>query len=287
MILNLARKLSFPEEALLALQKDLDAIFALPQGAARLQEGGEKMVAEKEPSFRALSKALAEESGVRVQTVELLMQLYAALALKKIYEEKGYSEELYWETMKDLLCKMLECHEVYGFWGTVAADWQQGFFTCKMFQLGRLQYEVFSLPIDYKNYKTGDLAYNLHIPSGGSMSEAAVLDSLKKAHAFFAPKDGVLPIHLHSWLIYPAHYAVYPEGGNLRKFYDLFDVFEPVEKPKNPYLWRIFGIEKCEDYSTLPEKTSLQRRFKEYLLSGKCMGAARGMLLFDGEKILE
>jgi len=289
MPLDLARQLEFPQPAMEVLQPALNTLCTLPQGEGRLQAGGTYMVTGEGTPFKELSVALSAESGVPVQTVELLMQLYAALALKPVYRAKGYSQELYWETLDDLSCKMQECYQVYGIWGTVAADWQQGFFRCKMFKLGRLQYEIFHLPVDYKNYKAGDPAYNLHIPSGGSMSPAAVLESLRRAYAFFRPQlaNGILPVHLHSWLIYPGHYNVYPEGSNLRHFYDLFDVFEPVEKPKNPYLWRVFGVEKCDDYTTLPEHTSLQRRFKEYLVAGRCMGAARGMLLFDGEKIIK
>ncbi len=289
MIFELAQKLNFSQPALEALTRAHRSLAALAEGEARLQAGGTFMVTGEGTPYREFSLALSQESGVHIYTVELLMQLYAAQALYPVYQQRGYSDRMYWETMMDIPCKMQECFTVYGIWGTIAADWQQGFFRCKMFQLGRLQYEIFTLPIDYKNYKAGHPAYNLHIPSGGSMSPRSVMDSLQQAYEFFRPRltDGILPVHLHSWLIYPGHYEVYGEGSNLRHFYDLFDVFEPSEKPKNPYLWRVFGIERCDDYTTLPEQTSLQRRFKEYLVSGKCMGAARGMLLFDGEKILK
>lgn len=282
-------RLQFPKEAAECLRKDHKTLLEVAESEGLMEQAVDHMLYARGIHFHEIAETLAEKSGLPVPTVELLMQLQAAGPLKGIYEEKGYSEELYWDTMMDLQYKLLECREVYGIWGTVAARWQSGFFRCEMFQLGRLQYEPIGLPIDeYKGYKKGDRVYNLHIPSCGPMTPEAVMASLKTAYGFFREEltDGILPVHLHSWMIYPAHYAVYPEGGNLRKFYDLFDVFEPVEKPKNPYLWRIFGIEKCEDYSDLPQRTSLQRRFKEYLLAGKCMGAARGMLLFDGEKIL-
>ncbi|MBQ7935422.1 MAG: DUF5596 domain-containing protein [Clostridia bacterium] len=289
MIANLIHELDFPEEAIASLKRDHKAMAALPGGEERLKEAARNMLTAEGISFHETAKALSAQSGVHLYTVELMVQLYAAIPLRKIYQEKGYSDVLYLDTMKDIPCKMMECHGVHGIWGTIASDWQQGFFRCKRFSLGRLQYEEFPLPIEnYKSYKKGDIVYNCHIPSGGSMPMKAVMESFKKAYAFYRSqlKDGILPVHLHSWLIYPGHYEVYSEGSNLRKFYDLFDVLEPVEKPENPYLWRVFGVETCEDYTALPEKTSLQRRFKEYLLSGKCMGSARGMLLFDGEKIL-
>ena len=289
MFTELMCRLQFPKEAVERLQKDHKTLLAVAESEGLMERAADHMLYARGLHFHEIAKDLAEKSGLSVFTVELLMQLQAAGPLKGIYEEKGYSEDLYWDTVMDLQYKLLECHEVYGVWGTVAAEWQSGFFRCEMFQLGRLQYEPIGLPIDeYKGYKKGDRVYNLHIPYCGPMTPEAVMASLMTAHAFFCREltDGILPVHLHSWLIYPDHYAVYPEGGNLRKFYDLFDVFEPLEKPKNPYLWRIFGIEKCEDYATLPQRTSLQRRIKEYLLAGKCMGSARGMLLFDGEKIL-
>ena len=281
-------RLQFPQEAIEALKEAQKALLSLGE-EKQMEQAVNHMLFAKGVHFHEIAKELSQKSGLPVPTVELLMQLQAMEPLEKNYKEKGLPAEIYWDTMMDLRYKLMECREVCGVWGTVAAEWQSGFFRLGMFQLGRLQYEPIGLPIDaYKGYKKGDTVYNLHIPSCGPMSPELVMDSLKRAYAFFgaAEKGGILPVHLHSWLIYPDHYAVYPEGGNLRKFYDLFDVFEPLEKPKNPYLWRIFGIEQCEDFASLPEKTSLQRRFKAYLLAGKCMGSARGMLLFDGEKIL-
>ena len=91
------------------------------------------------------------------------------------------------------------------------------------------------------------------------MTPASVMDSLKCAYDFYRPelKDGILPVHLRSWLIYPGHYEVYPDGSNLKSFYELFDVVSGDEKPDNPYIWRVFGVKECADYSALPEKTSL------------------------------
>ncbi|MBQ8599985.1 MAG: DUF5596 domain-containing protein [Clostridia bacterium] len=286
MITSLAYELGFPETAVFSLKKDFDAMWA---GKEQLDAALKNLYTDEGAYYRNTVKGLAEEYGVHIYAAEMAFFLYAALPLREVYKENGYSDELYLDTMADLRYKVKECHDIYGIWGTVAGSWFRDFYLLKRFKLGRLQYEPRPLRFaEYKGYKQGDIFYGCHIPSCGPMTPEAVLDSLKRAHTFYRAKlkDGILPVHLRSFLIYPGHYEVYPEDSNLKKFYEMFDVVGGDEKPDNPYIWRIFGCENCEDYTALPERTSLQRRFKEYLLSGKCMGSGDGFLLFDGEKII-
>lgn len=111
------------------------------------------------------------------------------------------------------------------------------------------------------------------------------MESLKKAYAFYQPKDGILKVVCRSWLLYPPHYEVFPDGGNLRAFYDLFTILRAREDPESKDLWRIFG--QNADLSDLPDNSTLCQRFKKYLAEGNYMGNGYGILLFDGEKVLK
>lgn len=285
MIKALALELGFPKEAAASLQKDFEAIKDL----SRLDAAVKNLYTGEGVYYRNTVLALAEERKVHPYAAEMAFFLYAARFLRERYQEAGYTDAFFIENARDLLYKVMECHGLTGIWGTMAGSWFGGMFRMERFQLGRLQYEKRPLRFEeYKGYRQGDLFYGCHIPSSGPLTPESVMESLKKAYDFYRPalRDGILPVHLRSWLIYPGHYEVYPEGSNLKRFYELFDVIGGDEKPDNPYIWRVFGMENCADYAALPEKTSLQRRFKEYLLSGKKMGSGDGFLLFDGEKIL-
>ena len=88
-------------------------------------------------------------------------------------------------------------------------------------------------------------------------------------------------------MIYPKHKEIYGENSNLRKFYELFDIIDAVENQSNHNFWRIFNVDYSpETLDSAPEDTSLQRGFEAYIKQGNCMGTGKGVLLFDGEKII-
>ena len=80
---------------------------------------------------------------------------------------------------------------------------------------------------------------------------------------------------------------VYHEGSNLKAFYEMFDVFESSTSESNGNFWRIFNMEFSRDtLHNAPEDTTLRRNFKKYLLDGNNMGSGKGILLFDGERVI-
>jgi hypothetical protein len=90
----------------------------------------------------------------------------------------------------------------------------------------------------------------------------------------------------HSWILYPDYRDLYSVGSNLRDFFDDFDIIGADDHESFGDIWRVFGKDKDNPYSELPENTSLQRAFKSYLLNGGKAGEGLGMLVFDGEKIM-
>ncbi len=61
-----------------------------------------------------------------------------------------------------------------------------------------------------------------------------------------------------------------------------FDIYETEPDPQGGDLWRIFGRPDCSDTASLPEETSLQRVYKQWLLAGGTPGAGRGLFLLQG-----
>ena len=51
-------------------------------------------------------------------------------------------------------------------------------------------------------------------------------------------------------------------------------------------IWRIFGKYENVPVSDLPEDTSLKRAYKKWLSEGNDVGGGVGLIVFDGEKII-
>lgn len=304
MIKEICEKLDFPAEAseyLEGVLKEISGNFGIMD---EMSVAMDNYFCEDDNKYAELLEDISEKSGVNRCTVNMIFLLLATKPLYYMYKQKNIPEEIYWDTMKDLKNKLLECKTVYGVWGLAPISWFQWYYTCDRFALGRLQFErfifekgeegnvrrlrtsTFDVPIEegYRGIEYGESLYNCHIPSSGPLKEEDVIASFKKAYEFFNI-EGTMTIMCNSWLLYPPHYEVYPENSNLRKFADLFDIISSSENENNPDAWRVFNTDST-DYENLPEDTSLQKRLKKYLVEGNKMGNGFGVILFDGEKIV-
>ena len=140
--------------------------------------------------------ALSERTGLHRHVVDFLFLALASERLRENYRAAGLTDELFWDTIADLKFKLIECHDVYGIWGTFVASWYPWFYTMHRFKLGRLQYEAVHFsgdaPVTVGGYtvKPGDTVYNMHIPSCGSLNRAARIESYKKAYEFYKKEAG-------------------------------------------------------------------------------------------------
>lgn len=306
MIKKIGEMLEFPseaneyfEETLKIICRDFELMDKLSLAMDNLFCGGDK--------YSEMLEDISKKSHINRYTADMIFLLLASKPLFYIYKQNGLPEELYRAAMMDLKYKLIECKSVYGVWGTNSIAWFAWYYTLNRFALGRLQYEKFTfkkgtgkydnvmrlgetvypchIPEGYRGIKFGSALFNCHIPSSGSLKEEDVLESFKTAYKFYKI-DGIMTIVCNSWLLYPPHYTLYPEGSNLRKFCDLFDVIWQGADEGNPDMWRIFN-RMTEDYESLPEDTSLRKAFKRFFSEGNKMGCGYGVILFDGEKIIK
>lgn len=293
MITLYEEKLGFPKEASDFFEESYAKIASLSDRAEALKTAMSLYFeCETTEEVENILARISEESGVHRFTVDMIFLLTGLDELNRRYHEKGYSEELFLDTMRDLKYKLLECRQVYGIWGISVFFWYHRFFVMDLFALGRLQFH--HRPLQQERYKDilkkGDNVFACHIPSSGPLRLEDVMDSLKRAYEFYSDElvDGVLRVHCGSWLLYPPHAEhLFPEGSNLKKFYDLFDIFETKQDPENKDFFRVFGKKYSEDLLKNVEiDTTLKRNLKQYLLDGNCMGSGYGIILFDGEKII-
>ena len=292
-IRRISEPLGFPEEAIAYLEECYGKMMAAPGVPDALYEAQELLFTRDDKSFAGALAPIYEASGVHRYSADMVFLLLCAQPLKYVYKAMGYSEELYTETVRDLLFKLRECHDVYGIWGTFVTEWFDKFYTCRRFKLGRMQFETRPYPCDepFRDiYKKGDTVVGCHIPSCGPLTYESVIDSLKQAYDFYPEHriDGVLPVYCHSWLMYPPYAGrIFPEGSNMCRFLHTFELVKVEEDRHFPDFFRIFNCDY--DPATLadmPEDTGLRRRMKQFLTDGNLMGSGFGFILFDGEKIL-
>ncbi len=228
-------------------------------------------------------------------SVDLIFLLYAALYLREDYRAAGVSEAVFFDTVRDLKYKAAECRRVKGVFGNFVAFWYEGFYRMTRFALGRLQYDIRphkgkAVTIGEHTVREGDFELNCHIPSAGPLTSETVLDSYRRAYAFFTDKRGAgpLPIYCNSWLLYPSYQGgVFPKDSNIYRFAADYTPLGTEEYEGVFHTaWRIFGVGYEGDTARLPRETGLQRRFIDYIEAGGSFGSGMGLLLFDGERIL-
>ena len=293
MITFYEEKIGFPKEASDFFEESYKKIASVSGAEETLRSAMDTYFeCETTEEVESILAKVSDESGVHRYTVDMIFLLTGLEELCRRYRAKGYSEELFVDTMKDLTYKLRECRDVYGIWGTSVFFWYHRFFKMDLFSQGRLQFHHRPFPQEkYKDIlKTGDNVFACHIPSSGPLYYEDVMESLKRAYKFYSDElvDGVLRVHCSSWLLYPPHAEhLFPEGSNLKRFYDLFDVFESKQDPQNKDFFRVFGKNYSEDIlNEVVADNTLRRNLKKYLLDGNCMGSGVGIILFDGEKII-
>lgn len=277
-----------------------DAVEDLLEKAEKLKENGkwETLMALAEETMDAYpgknlldeklekAEAMEEKTGISRYTLDMLMLLQCWKVLKKRYEEKGMSVELFDNALKDAAYKLQECRAVYGINGTFVGGWNQGFFAMTRFALGRLQFEMLNYPFDEPFVQDGvtvkkrDPVINMHIPSSGPLRKEAAEDAIRQAAEFFGKEfpDGRPVFVMASWLLDTDLMKLLPEG-NTREFVKRFTVLQVNKSDVFEDGWRVFTNEWTEEFEKLPGRTKLQRAIRGYLQQGGKLGYGYGIFI--------
>ena len=289
-------KTEFPEEA----KKELleSAGLLAKAGQEEALTGAVEFFYENDFSIdrvQPIIEEIAEKAKLSPYTVWLLFLMEAAVPVREMFREEGIDEQIFWDTFADLRYKVLECREIHGVWGNFVAFWYPIFYSRDIVKLGRLEFEndIYDedTPYEKNGYivKKGDKVKSIHIPSSGEpFTVEARLESYKKAYEFFKDElDGKpLVCMCHSWLLNPEYGKFLPPASNFVSFQQDFDIVRQETTEEFGDDWRLFGRDCKKPVSELPERTSMQRAFKQYFLNGGKPGVGMGILIFDGEKIV-
>ncbi len=296
---NLVKKIEIPEEA----KHEFDSLVKMLDENLQFGREVDKLImrfmfpkAHDIRRFLEKLEPLSEKYGVNVNTLQFVFLLLEAETMYKRYVKHNISDEIFYDTIKDLKYKLMECIECKGYNGTFVPHWFEGFYRLERFALGRFQYEHTDTDREIVTpggikIKKGTKVLFLHIPSSGvPLTEEVRMDSYKKAYEFYKNtsfvKNGRIIFVCHSWLLYKKHYNFLPENSNIVKFMKDFYIYDGYISDTKEDLWRIFGKYENAPYNELPEDTSLKRCYKKWLVEGNDVGGGVGVIVFDGEKII-
>ena len=229
-----------------------------------------------------------------------LCLVYAFLPeVKDRYGKKGISDEIFFDTMSDIKIWINDCRDNLHSTGLNELNWIMHHMNMNIFKIGRLQYQkmFYYMPNSYKKngveIKFGDKIWNVHICRGEKLSIDACEKSFYMAQEFikeYFPEYPDNKFMCHSWLLYPTNKEFMPEGSNILKFPELWDVVSHREDPASAYRW-LFSVryknkemlknkKKTGSYGCtekLPQNTVMQQKGVEYILNGGTLGDGFGV----------
>jgi len=228
---------------------------------------------------------LEEKNNISRYIGDLLFSLLMCKKAEELYKKKGYSEQLFIETMGDIKNKVIECKLVKKEWGVFVADWFAEFFRLRLFKFGRLQYELAHFGFTYKDDKYDLNPYmksiNVHISrTGERLDEKEIDKSFDLAIKFFRPMFDNKPIlfRFESWLYYSKTQEFCKPDSNIRKFTSRFIKFKETNDPDISEMWRLFD-DSIDDLNRLKADTSLRKKYLAHLKSGGKVGLGFGFLI--------
>ena len=229
-----------------------------------------------------------------------LCLVYAFLpVVKDRYTKKGISDEIFFDTMNDIKIWINDCRDNLHSVGLNELNWIMHHMNMNIFKIGRLQYQkmFYYMPNSYKKngveIKFGDKIWNVHICRGEKLDFDACEKSFQMAQEFikeYFPEYPDNKFMCHSWLLYPTNKEFMPEGSNILKFPELWDVVSHREDPASAYRW-LFSVryknkemlknkKKTGSYGCtekLPQNTVMQQKGVEYILNGGTLGDGFGV----------
>ena len=204
-------------------------------------------------------------------------QLLKAVENRETGLWRDVEEEIWIDTMKSYSRFVREHFSSCGRYGFDRGFWTTRQRDAKLFRLGELEYELILR-------EDGDTVIGLHIPSDACLDPINLNNSLAKARHFLKEhfqEWATAPVQCESWLLSPVLKDLLPPTARILLFQAAFDLTETDPESDEVLQW-VFGLTEATKGSVrlenLPEKTTLQRNLKAYMIKGGRVGTAAGVL---------
>jgi hypothetical protein len=184
----------------------------------------------------------------------------------------GISDDIYVGTMKFFSRFLYYYNKIYGEYKYVWGWWAVRQISMQEFRIGDLEYEM-TIQDDKK-------LISIHIPSDADMDSSNLRKSYLEARDFFAkyyPEFAKVDMFCFSWLLAPSLKKLLPGSSKILQFQNSFQLTSQEDDSPSFLDW-VYGRRDIP-FENLPEKTSLQRKLKPYLLNGGKIELANGTLI--------
>lgn len=190
------------------------------------------------------------------------------------YVKRGIPDTIFKDTFAFITRFVAPTKDENGKYRYNQAWWLPREITLQEFRIGSLEYEFVE---ENNQHEVG-----IHIPSDADMNLKAlcssVADFIEFEKKYFPDWCGTV-MTTETWMIMPELEEFLSKDSHIVKFKNLFDI-DYVDYEQTWYMQWIFpGYSEINE--NLPEKTSLQKKLKQYLLSGKKFGIAKGHLVLE------
>lgn len=212
----------------------------------------------------------------------LLSYLFMCEELKRRYDEKNIPEDIFYDTISDLVIWTSNWSDIKGSLYLGEIDWLSNHLKGVLFKLGRLQFRMGQADADIpeRNLKKGENVMEIHIPEGGSLNPEECRKSIEMAKDFFAkyfPEFKYEKFTCHSWLMDDTLDELLPAESNMIKFKDMFDRFNPEED--DSILRYVFSWNTTRyNVKNRISESSLAKNVKKYVKEGKKFYSALGIM---------
>lgn len=242
-----------------------------------------------EVAFLRLCQNYADGNIKDLKKCSDLVRLAAALKASEFtYEknvEKGIPKEVFIDTISDIgiWCKENDNKGLKNY------AWIKNHVSFELFKLGRLQFQIYRCKNAFLNYSKlpfnfGDNVIYVHIPACGKLNIEKCKSSLEYAVKFFEqyfPDLNWDYFFCESWLLYDKNAEFMDKNSNIIRFSELFDLNYSVINEKQTFE-RVFRVNNVpvlkSQIKALPEKTTLQKKAKEYKLKNGLFGIGVGTI---------
>lgn len=206
------------------------------------------------------------EDGIKAEFSNFFPAWYMAEGFAKDMERRGVSKKIISDTLMVFSNNIQKNIRLSGIPGTRRSyDWIRYFAQGKIIQVNDFQYEIVN--------KDGKYMLGVHIPPKTRLNVLDNARSFKEALDFFEkfyPEYDMTGLRCISWLLSTEIEEVMGGPTNITRFGDMFERYD-VGDVKGMAVFS-FVFNKAKPYppiEELPEETSMQRKMKEYMLSGK------------------
>lgn len=211
-----------------------------------------------------------------------LMQLYFLETAKKQYAERGIPDEIFYDTMHDIVRWTDTWHPLTGKLCQGEMLWLRLHLTFRLFKLGRLQFCMQEFDKDYPDFgiKSGDRFLDVHIPAEGPLDIGECEKSFRAAIDFFAkffPKFEYKYFSCFSWLLDETLLKYIKPDSNIIRFGRLF---VPIDRVAADDILK-FTFSRAatrENLDGYEAKNAFQQRIKDAISAGEIFYETKGII---------